>query len=101
MRRHLVEAADAAMAEAAAHLFDLLRVAVERMAHHQEYARGAKTCSLGGYGFGCWLAKHDLVHLSEDDTSRRMHVLLPMPAFRSAQPASRCQSVSGERQGQV
>ena len=38
MRRHPVEGADALVAERAAHLLDLVGLAVERAAHHQEHA---------------------------------------------------------------
>ena len=41
VRRHLVEGADALVAERPADLLDLVGLAVERAAHHQEHALGA------------------------------------------------------------
>src|SRR5262245_11195457 len=76
MRRHGVEGPDAAVAERAAHLLDLVRFRVERIANHKKDACGAETRHLRGDGLAGWSAEYDLVHLTEEDATRGYHELL-------------------------
>ena len=92
VRRHPVEAAGAAIAERAAHLLDLVRVPVERVAHHQENARRAEALRLRGHRLRRRLAEHHLIHLAEDHASRWQHVVLPIDRFARA---SRATTLSG------
>jgi hypothetical protein len=70
MWRHSIEATGTSIAERAPHLVDLVRVSIERMAHHQEHAVRPETLRLLGYGFGGRLAEHHLVHLTENYATR-------------------------------
>src|SRR5262245_32193547 len=76
MRRHGVEGPDAAVAERAAHLLDLVRFRVERIANHKKDTCGAETRSLRGDSLAGRGAEYDLVHLTEEDATRRYHELL-------------------------
>ena len=77
MRRHLVEGADAFVAERPAQLLDLVGLAVERAAHHQEHALGAVGLHQFRDGLRRRLAVVDLLHLGENDASGCQHYVLP------------------------
>ena len=81
VRRHLVEGADALVAERAADLFDLVGLAVERAAHHQEHALGAVGLHHLGDRLGGRLAVVDFFHVGENDAARCQHCVLPGLAF--------------------
>jgi hypothetical protein len=77
VRRHAIEAAGAAVAERAPHLADLIRIAIEGAAHHQEDPPRPETLGLRGDRLGRRFAEHHLVHLAENHASRWQHALLP------------------------
>ena len=77
MRRHAIERAGAAVAERTADLVDLIRVSIERVAHHQEDTCRPQAVDLRGYRLGRRLAKYDLIHLTEEYASRWRHLSLP------------------------
>ena len=81
VRRHLVEGADAFVAERAADCFDLVGLAVERAAHHQEDALGAVGFHHLGDRLGGRLAVVDFFHVGENDAARCQHCVLPGLAF--------------------
>ena len=65
MRWHAIERAGAAVAEHSADLVNLIRVSIERVAHHQEDTCRTQSVGLQGYRFGRRIAKYDLIHLTE------------------------------------
>jgi hypothetical protein len=69
MRWHLIERAGAAVAECSTDVVDLIRLSIERVAHHQEDTRRPQAVDLCGYRFGRRLAKYDLIHLTEEYAS--------------------------------
>ncbi len=69
MRWHLIERAGAAIAECLADLVDLIRVSVERVAHHQEDTCRPQPVDLRGYSLGRRFAKYDLIHFTEEYAS--------------------------------
>ena len=77
MRWHAIERAGAAVAERLADLIDLIRVSIERVAHHQEDTRRPQPLDLRRYRFGRRLAKYDFIHLTEQYASSWQHVSLP------------------------
>ena len=81
VRRHLVEGADAFVAERAPDLLDLVGLAIERAAHHQEHALGAVLLDQLGHRLGGRLAVVDFFHLGKNDAPRCQHSVLPDPFF--------------------
>jgi hypothetical protein len=57
------------VAECSTDVVDLIRLSIERVAHHQEDTRRPQAVDLCGYRFGRRLAKYDLIHLTEEYAS--------------------------------
>ena len=76
MRRHRVKSADAARPQLAADLLDLVGLAVQRPADHQERALRAQSVQLFQNRPGCRPPEHDLIHRAEYDTTF-MHLCPP------------------------
>ena len=74
VRRHPVEHADTAIAESAAHLVDLVGLAVQRAADHQEHALRVRR-QFGDRLRG-GLAEQHLLHLAEHDAAGLRHGVL-------------------------
>jgi hypothetical protein len=70
----LIEDACATLTERSPHFLDLISLAVERTAHHQEDATRLEPSRLLSDGLGRGRAEHHFVHLAEDDSSGLGHV---------------------------
>ena len=77
VRRHRIEGRDAARPERVPDFLDLVGVAVERAADHQEGAVRAQAVHLRHDRVGGRAAEHDLVHGAENDTPLVHALVLP------------------------
>ncbi len=77
MRRHRVENGDAARPQRAADFPDLVGLAVERSADHQERADGLQPIELLDDRLGRRTAEYDLIHGAEYDTALVHALVLP------------------------
>jgi hypothetical protein len=77
VRRHRIERAGATRAEAVADLLDLVGLAVERAADHQESAPRAEAIDLRDHRLGGGRADNHLVHGAENDTPLVHALVLP------------------------
>jgi len=76
MGRHPVEGADAMIAERPAQFVDLVGLAVERAAHHEEDALGLQPFHQLCHGLRRRLAVLHFVHFAENNASRLRHAFL-------------------------
>ena len=79
VRRHLVEGADTTRPERFADFLDLVGVAVQRAADHQECTRQLQAIHLRRKRFRGRRSEHDLVHGAEYDATFTHVTVLPGP----------------------